>query len=64
MKKENTSILEIDLEDLDKAHLISVIMYAHEHDITFNEAMVKILSLFLESQPLITKDIQHGDEVH
>lgn len=63
MKKENTATLEIDLEDLDKAQLIRVIMFAHEHDITFNESIVRILSLFLESQPLITKDIQHGDEV-
>ena len=64
MKKENTSILEIDLEDFDKAQLIRIIMFAHEHDISFNEAMVRILSLFLESQPLTTKDIQHGDEVY
>lgn len=63
MKKENTATLEIDLESLDKAQLIHVIMFAHEHDITFNEAIVRILSLFLESQPSITKDIQHGDEV-
>lgn len=64
MKKENTATLEIDLEDLDKAQLIRIIMFAHEYDITFNEAMVRILSLFLESQPLITKDNQNGDEVH
>ena len=64
MKKENTATLEIDLEVIDKAQLIRVIMFAHEHNITFNEAIVRILSLFLESQPLITKDIQHGDEVH
>lgn len=61
MKKENTATLEIDLEDLDKAQLIRIIMFAHEHDITFNEAMVRILSSFIESQPLITKDIQHGE---
>ena len=63
MKKENTSILEIDLEDFDKAQLIRIIMYAHENDITFNESIIRILSLFLEFQPLITKDIQHGDEI-
>jgi hypothetical protein len=64
MKKEITATLEIDLEDFDKPQLIRIIMFAHEHDISFNEAMVRILSLFLESQPLMSKDIQHGDEVY
>ena len=63
MKKENTATLEIDLEDFDKAQLIRIIMYAHDHDISFNEAMVRILSSFIENENLITKDIQHGDEI-
>jgi hypothetical protein len=63
MKKENTSTLEIDLEDFDKAQLIRIIMYAHENDITFNETIVKILTSFLENKNLLLKDIQHGDEI-
>lgn len=43
-----TSTIEIDLEQLDKDQLINLIMYAHKYDITFNEAIVKSLTSFIE----------------
>jgi hypothetical protein len=49
-----TSSLDIDLNLLDKEQLIAIILYAHEHDITFNESIVRILELFIENEKTIT----------
>lgn len=43
-----TGTIDIDLNDLDKEHLIQIILFAHERDITFNEAFQKILEMFLD----------------
>jgi len=43
-----TGTIDIDLNDFDKEHLIQIILFAHERDITFNEAFEKILEMFLD----------------
>jgi hypothetical protein len=48
MKEEETGILEIDLNLLDKKHLIDLIVFANERDITFNKAFEQILERFLK----------------
>lgn len=46
--EQKTSEIEFDLEDFGKEDLIHFIKYAHERNITFNEALVEILSKFCE----------------
>lgn len=41
--------VEIDLDCLSKEELIVLISYAHQHDLTFNQALVDILTKFLSS---------------
>jgi hypothetical protein len=48
MKSEKTSNLDIDLSSLDKEQLITLILYAHKRDITFNQAFVEILEKIVE----------------
>jgi hypothetical protein len=48
MSKENISALDIDLNDFDKEHLIKIINYAHERDLTFNETIVELLTKFVD----------------
>jgi len=49
MKTEtNDSVIEIDLECYSKDELIKLISYTHSHDITFNEAIVKVLTSYIE----------------
>lgn len=43
-----TETLDINLEEYDKDLLIKLIKYAHERDLTFNEAIVEILKSFLK----------------
>jgi CRISPR/Cas system CSM-associated protein Csm2 small subunit len=49
MKEKNTSNLDIDLSSLDKEQLITLILYAHNRDITFNQAFVEILEKIIEN---------------
>jgi hypothetical protein len=48
MKEEKTSNLDIDLGSLDKEQLITLILYAHKRDITFNQAFVEILKKIVD----------------
>lgn len=43
-----TETLEINLEEYDKELLIFLIKFAHERDLTFNEAFVDILKRSLD----------------
>ena len=52
MKTDNNdleSTITLDLHEYGKNELINLIMYAHKNDFTFNQAIVDILGLFLES---------------
>lgn len=40
----NTEALEIDLEGFSKTELIHIITYAHEREMTFNQAIVDLLT--------------------
>lgn len=40
---KETSTMEIDLEEYDKDTLIRFIMYSHLNDLTFNDALNKLL---------------------
>jgi hypothetical protein len=40
--------LTINLQDYSKELLIELILYAHENELTFNEAIVSLLKKFLE----------------
>jgi hypothetical protein len=42
-----TETLEIDLSEYPKDLLIRMILFAHENNLTFNEAVVKILTDYL-----------------
>lgn len=55
--------LDIDLEEFDKQTLISLINYCHEHNITFNEGIVDILTNFVNENSYSVLDKDHGDEV-
>jgi hypothetical protein len=45
--KQNTVPFELDLNEFPKDLLIEFIIYAHEKDLTFNQALVKLLEDFL-----------------
>jgi len=40
--------ISIDLESFTKEQLIGLILYAHGQDITFNEAMIRALTSYLD----------------
>lgn len=42
-KTMKTHSIEINLSEYDKELLIALVCYAHERDLTFNEAIVEIL---------------------
>jgi hypothetical protein len=44
----NKAEIDIDLELFTKEQLINLIMYAHAYDITFNEAIVRTLTNFID----------------
>jgi len=54
MKTPTTSI-EIDLDAFSKEELISLISAAHKRNLTFNELIVEILSIFLRDQEKLNK---------
>jgi hypothetical protein len=41
--------LEIDLNEFDKETLIHLIIYAHDNNITFNEAIIQVIQQFLNT---------------
>lgn len=43
-----TETLDINLEEFDKEFLIHLIKFAHERDLTFNEAITEILKSALK----------------
>lgn len=43
----NTEALEINLDEYPKNLLIRFIIFAHENNLTFNEALVKLLTDYL-----------------
>jgi len=47
------STIEINFEEYDKDTLIRFIVYAHSYDLTFNEAINKLLK---DNLPLLEKD--------
>jgi hypothetical protein len=47
-----TETFDINLEQYDKDLLIALIRYAHERDLTFNEAIVQILKFYLAQESL------------
>ena len=48
MQESNTSTIEFDLQELPKEALITIIQFAHERNITFNEAIATLLQSFIE----------------
>lgn len=44
---DKTAQIEIDLSEFNKDILITLIQYAHERNLTFNEAIVELLKKFL-----------------
>jgi len=55
--------LDIDLEEFDKQTLIILINYCHEHNITFNQGIVNILTSYVNENTYSVLDKVHGDEV-
>lgn len=49
-----TSNIDINLEEFDKNTLINLILYTHKFDYTFNEAVVKMLTSYLDCE--VNKD--------
>ena len=50
MSEQKYSLLDIDLEEFDKDTLIHLIMYAHQREITFNQAICQILQNVVDQQ--------------
>ena len=50
--EEKMETIELDLEILDKEGLLTLIQYAHERDLTFNEAIVSILTSYINTNKL------------
>jgi hypothetical protein len=46
----NENTVDIDLDSFSKEELISLISFAHKENITFNEAIVKMLENLLKSR--------------
>jgi hypothetical protein len=44
--------IDIDLEEFTKEQLIAIIIYAHAHDLTFNQAIVKAMTSYLEANKI------------
>ena len=52
----NKEKLEINLNDFSKEFLISLIVCAHEKNLTFNELIVQLITDFLSTQNLEDKN--------
>lgn len=50
--EEKMETIEIDLDCLSKEGLLTLIQYAHEKDLTFNEAIVSILKSYIKTNNL------------
>jgi len=65
MKTENESTIDLDLNSFTKDELISFIVSAHTKDITFNQLLVEVLSIYLEENNYILENDNgqtHTDE--
>ena len=51
---ENTTPVDIDLDTFSKEELINLIIYSNNRNITFNEAIVQILSEYIKREELTT----------
>lgn len=52
---DNTVPIDFDLNSLTKEQLITFILFAHENNITFNEAFVKALESFIDTYQVKTE---------
>ena len=50
--EQKMETIELDLECLSKEGLLTLIQYAHEKDLTFNEAIVSILTEYIKTNNL------------
>jgi hypothetical protein len=47
--EQKMETIELDLDCLSKEGLLNLIQYAHEKDLTFNEAIVSILTEYIKT---------------
>lgn len=48
--EEKTETIELNLEEMSKKELINLILFAHKHDYTFNQAIVKAIEGILAQE--------------
>jgi peptide subunit release factor 1 (eRF1) len=56
--EEKTESIELNLEEMSKKDLINLILFAHKHDYTFNQAIVKAL------EGILAQEENNVDTIH
>ena len=52
----NYDSIELDLESFEKRDLINLILYAHKHNLTFNDAITKAVSGIVNEEEKSTEE--------
>jgi hypothetical protein len=50
--EQKTETIELDLDSFSKEALLNLIQYAHKNDLTFNEAIVRLLTQIVNTTNL------------